>query len=485
MIWEIEDGPRAVEGLDERGRPRPEYAAALGLVSAPIGRRVLATFAEVLFVTILQLPLLIGALPALISLAGSPTPIDDLFGRGDAVWIIVFAGVPYALTTVFIIVQLVLLGRRGVTLGKALTGLRAVNVATLERPKFWRGAVVRYLVLSASFLLPLIGPLLVIALSPLFDPQRRRRGWPDLAAAMWIVDIKKGLNPYDAKRMRIARKTVATDLKDEKASLPSLATPVSAPTSDVYIPVARNRGGVVGAPRERTGAAPAGDGEYAGPPAPIQASPFAGPADPYAQPAPLPSRGPQAPVVPVEPARPAPEPAASVLPASPPPAAAPSAASASAPVPAGHPVSETFSVASETLLPQGETWSPPSLMEGEREASLPSAPAPVAASLVIDTGETVTVGTEGAVIGRSPRTAGEDAAAAPIAVPDTTMSVSKTHVALRWQDGSLVAVDLGSTNGSAVLRGGAESELTPGVGMPLRSGDTLRFGDRHATISIA
>jgi hypothetical protein len=217
-----------------------------------------------------------------------------------------------------------------VTLGKALTGLRAVNVATLERPKFWRGAVVRYLVLSASFLLPLIGPLLVIALSPLFDPQRRRRGWPDLAAAMWIVDIKKGLNPYDAKRMRIARKTVATDLKDEKASLPSLATPVSAPTSDVYIPVARNRGGVVGAPRERTGAAPAGDGEYAGPPAPIQASPFAGPADPYAQPAPLPSRGPQAPVVPVEPARPAPEPAASVLPASPPPAAAPSAASADA-----------------------------------------------------------------------------------------------------------------------------------------------------------
>jgi len=118
-------------------------------------------------------------------------------------------------------------------------------------------------------------------------------------------------------------------------------------------------------------------------------------------------------------------------------------------------------------------------MEGERE------PASVAASLVIDTGETVTLGTEGAVIGRSPRTAGEDAAAAPIAVPDTTMSVSKTHVALRWRDGSLVAVDLGSTNGSAVLRGGAESELTPGVAMPLRSGDTLRFGDRHATISIA
>lgn len=463
MIWEIEDGPRAVEGLDERGRPRPEYAAALGLVSAPIGRRMLATFCEALFVVILQLPLLIGALPALISLVGSPTPIDDLFGRGDAVWIIVFAGVPYALTTVFIIVQLVLLGRGGVTLGKALTGLRAVNVATLERPKFWRGAVVRYLVLSASFLLPLIGPLLVIALSPLFDPQRRRRGWPDLAAAMWIVDIKKGLNPYDAKRMRIARKTVATDLKDEKASLPSLATPVSAPTSDVYIPVARNRGGVVGAPRERIEAPPAADGEYAGPPAPIQASPFAAPADPFAQPAPLPSRGPQAPVVPVDPARSAPAPA---------------------PLPAGHPVSETFSVASETLLPQGETWSPPSLM-AEREAPSASASVPVAASLVIDTGETVTVGTEGAVIGRSPRTAGEDAAASPIAVPDTTMSVSKTHVALRWQDGSLVAVDLGSTNGSSVLRGGAESELTPGVGMPLRSGDTLRFGDRHATISIA
>lgn len=468
MIWEIEDGPRAVEGLDERGRPRPEYAAALGLVSAPIGRRMLATFCEVLFVAILQLPLLIGALPALISLVGSPTPVDDLFGRGDAVWIIVFAGVPYALTTVFIIVQLVLLGRGGVTLGKAMTGLRAVNVATLERPKFWRGAVVRYLVLSASFLLPLIGPLLVIALSPLFDPQRRRRGWPDLAAAMWIVDIKQGLNPYDAKRMRIARKTVATDLKDEKASLPSLATPVSAPTSDVYIPVARNRGGVLGAPKERAGGGERPAAEE-GPFAPIQESPFAVDSAPAAA---QPTREP------VALARQAAEP-----PAAPAPAAAPEPASAPQPTPRPEPIEESATPSSsvapaETLLPgaTSSTWSAPDLM--------PSADAAPTASLVLDSGEQLDVPATGAVLGRAPSVAGADAGAAPLPVADSTKSVSKTHVALRWVDGALVAVDLGSTNGSGVIRDGAETELDAGVPATLRSGDTLRFGDRHASVRL-
>jgi hypothetical protein len=473
VIWEIEDGPRAVEGLDERGRPRPEYAAALGLVSAPLGRRVLATVYEGLLVLLLQVPMFVFAFPALVDAALSENPVDTIFGRDDALWIVLAALVPYALTTAFILLQLVLLGRGGVTLGKAMTGLRAINVATLEKPKFWRGAVVRYLVQVGSFLIPLLGPLLVIALSPLFDPERRRRGWSDLAAGTWLVDIKLGLNPYDAKRMRIARKTVATDLTDEKTALPSLATPISAPLTDVYIPVARNRGGVVGAPRERAPGAPADPAPDAGPMAPIQASPFAdGPAV-----APLPTRGPQVPVVPA--ARTHGPVDVAALPEV-------SMADAAAPPAARH---DPLAVSSETLLPRGETtsWSPPSLMDAPAEAPA-AAPAPAApqraASLVLDTGETITVTDAGVVLGRSPSPAGDDGGAVAVPVADPSMSISKTHVALRWSGGALVAVDLGSTNGSAIIRDGAEHELPPGEAAGLRTGDTLRFGDRHATVGI-
>lgn len=473
MIWEIEDGPRAIEGLDERGRPRPEYAAGLGLVPAPIARRILAMVIEGLFIGLLQLPMLLVALPAIIGAVGTADPADAVFGRPDAVWIVVTFVVPYALTTVFLLVQLILFGRRGVTLGKAFTGLRAVNVKTLERPRFWRGAVVRYLVQVASLLVPVLGPLLVIALSPLFDPDRRRRGWPDLAAQTYLVDIRKGLNPYDAKRMRIARKTLATDLRDEKASLPSLATPASGPATDVYIPVARNRGGVLGAPKERAGGGERPAAEE-GPVAPIQESPFAVDSAPAAAP---PTREP------VVLARQAAEPPAPV--ASPAPAAAPAPGPASAPQPTPRPepieepATPSSSVApAETLLPgaTSSTWSAPDLM--------PSPAAAPTASLLLDSGEQLEVPATGAVLGRAPSVAGADAGAAPLAVADSTKSVSKTHVALRWVDGALVAVDLGSTNGSGVIRDGAETELDAGVPATLRSGDTLRFGDRHASVRL-
>ena len=39
MIWEIDDKSETIEGLDEAGRPDPAYAAALGLLPAPLGRR--------------------------------------------------------------------------------------------------------------------------------------------------------------------------------------------------------------------------------------------------------------------------------------------------------------------------------------------------------------------------------------------------------------------------------------------------------------
>ncbi len=256
MIWEIDDRAPVIEGLDAHGRPDPAYAASLGLLPAPRGRRVLAALLEWFLAGLITIPAFIVLVPLLTQIAAGAFDAERFFARDDLVWIIVAVAVSQGLMTVFIIVQLVLHGRKGVTLGKAICGIRSVNVKTLERPRFWRGAVVRYLVAYVSLVIPLIGPLLVVVLSPLFDIERRGRGWLDLAAGTWFVDVRKGLNPYDQKRMRIARKRVKTPEHQEKAPLPSLATPMARDAVAEYVPSARLSGGVIGAHRSTPSAAP-------------------------------------------------------------------------------------------------------------------------------------------------------------------------------------------------------------------------------------
>ncbi|WP_181905724.1 RDD family protein, partial [Microbacterium bovistercoris] len=259
MIWEVDSGERAIEGLDALGRPDPGYAKALGLVPARSGMRVLSTLTELLVAVLLALPATLVLTPIALSItAGTFDPVA--FGeRGDLIWLLVAVISSYVLIFAYTLVQLILHGRKGVTLGKAIFGIRSVNVRTLERPGFWRGAVVRYLILGASFVVPVIGPLLVIAISPFFDGERRGRGWPDLVAATWFIDVRKGLDPYDVKRMRIARKQQNVTLHEEKAPLPSLATAVDRPGTAEYVPTGRFSGGVLGARRLNgaTDAAPA------------------------------------------------------------------------------------------------------------------------------------------------------------------------------------------------------------------------------------
>lgn len=415
MIWEIDDGARSVEGLDASGRPDPGYAAALGLLPAPYTRRAAATSIEVLVYLLLQLPVLLVAMPALVSVMGEQSPAAAMTQRDDAVLVLVCALASSVLTTAFVLVQLILHGRKGVTLGKGLMGIRSVNVRTLERPGFWRGAVVRYLVLYGSFLVPLLGPLLVIALSPLWDTRRRGRGWPDLAGATWFVDIRRGLNPYDVKRMRIARKTVATDLRDERPELPSLATSEMQRGPAPFIPATRSRGGVLGA------------------------------------------HGVEAPAAPSVPP-PAPAPSASATWAPPVLLDAPPAPAAAAPAPEAVP-------AVPAVAPAAAAASPPP-----------------AYSLVLDAGDVIVLGGSGVLLGRAPAAAADDLGVAMVPVADTTMSISKTHLAVLRRGREIVAVDRHSTNGSAIVRGGAEHRLVPGQPAIVHPGDTLTFGDRSATV---
>lgn len=488
MIWEIDDRARTVEGLDADGRPRPEYAASLGLVRAPIGRRVLATVIEALVVVLLQLPLLLIVLPAVVPAVSAADPVATLTARGDVVFILVAGLAGWVLSTAFLLTQLILLGRRGVTLGKALTGLRVVNVRTLERPGFWRGAIVRYLVLCGSMIVPLLGPLLVIALSPFFDPARRGRSWPDLAAATWLVDVRRGLHPYDEKRMRIARKTVATDLLDVKPELPSLATPGAQTAAGAYVPLARNKGGVLGAVRSTPGPSVIGATDAADDeprpdiPTTVAPAPFAAPAPavaavPPAVPAP-PRDAPAAAVTPGAVVAPVPGAAAWTPPpllGEPAPAPTPAAASEPpAPSPTSNGTDTAAGAAAAVPAPSADVDAPAG----------PAASAHPTVELTLDSGETIAVVGGGIVLGRAPAVGPEDHDVTPVPVADPSRSISKTHWALVRRGAELVAVERGSTNGSVLVRAGAEQVLEPGRPVEVRHGDTIRFGDRSAVLAL-
>lgn len=286
MIWEIDQPEDRPDGVDAMGRPDPAYAAALGLVRAPFGRRSLAFLLDILIWAFLQLPLWLGAVPLLLKLATGAISPYGLVNHPCFVLATVMASITVALSLAFLIVQWVLQARRGLTIGKGFTGLRSINVRTLEKPG--AGAVLlRALIVGLAGVIPVIGTAVILA-SPTFDPQERGRGLHDRAARMWLVDIRRGLNPYDEKRMRIARKTVKAEPVPERPERPSLATPTRPGARPDYRPGNRISAGVLGVNRGSDGR-PAATEDAAASAAPgvIDAAP--GLATPRVGPAPTPA----------------------------------------------------------------------------------------------------------------------------------------------------------------------------------------------------
>ncbi|WP_300679209.1 RDD family protein [Nocardioides sp.] len=376
-IWEVGQDEAEIEGLLPDGTPDPAYAKAIGLVQAPLERRVAASLIDVAGWLVLQIPCLILTLPLVLKLVRGKISWFGFTHHPHFVLAMVVLGATAVLSLAYCVANVLLNGARGVTLGKGIVGLRNVNVRTLERPGIGR-ALLRVLVIWAPAVV-VVGPILVL-ITPLWDSTGRNRGWADLAAGTWMVDIRAGLHPYDVKRMRIARKTHTAEPVDPRAPLPSLT---SADAGPVYRPAGRVSAGVLGS-------TPAGD--LRGTPAPARA---------------------RTPLIP-------------------------------------------------------PNYEPP-----RRVAPLPL-------WLVLDTGERIEVGTA-LLLGRGPVSSEATAGATPVAVADTTYSVSKTHLLVRRGTGAgegVEVVDQGSTNGTAIIRDGVERLLT--AGQPARAvlGDTIRFGER-------
>lgn len=230
-----------IPGVGADGRADPAYAAGLGLRPAPTGRRSAAFAIDAVGWALLSVPSALGAIHLLPVLAGG-TATDAAALAGP----LLLMGVGQVLLTAYGITQLALHGRRGVTIGKASLGLRSVNVATFDRPGFWR-VVLRALVLWASqVVLPVVGPALCFA-SGLWDPEARGRSWLDRVGRCLVVDARHGLDPFDGPALRHARRRLEAAPRPERAVLPSLASD-RAVDERTFIPAARSSSGVVAAP---------------------------------------------------------------------------------------------------------------------------------------------------------------------------------------------------------------------------------------------
>ncbi len=493
VIWEVGDDEKVIEGLDEFGNPDPAYAAALGLVRAPFGRRALAAVIDLVVYLVLQVPYWVFTLPLLLKLYLGRISLYGFVNHPSFVLALVMAGISFVLTLAFCIVQLVLHGRKGVTIGKGLMGIRSVNVKTLERPGFWR-MVLRAVVLLASGLL-VIG-LVLFCLSPLFDPAKRGRGWHDLVGQNWYVDVRKGLQPYDEKRMRIARKMVTAEPVAAQKAMPSLATPAAQGGPGEYRPGGRVSAGVLGVARPH-GAGPRPEVGLSGveeAPAPAQAPqsapgrPVVGGYRPAAQDGPAGanahaqdradlSSGSAAPPAPSP--QPTYQPPAPAVPEIPQPHPTGTSGGMVTGTPWGAPPGRSASPAEPVPAQQGPPVRPenaPEPLPAEVAQTRMQAPGYV---LYLDDGNQVPL-TEAVVLGRDPAQNHPAGRAVPVA--DQTRSVSKTHLALTPTEGGIEVTDLGSTNGTAVVHDGAERTLEPGIPVLALTGDTVRFGERTAVV---
>nr|WP_246318703.1 RDD family protein [Leifsonia psychrotolerans] len=152
--------------------------------------------------------------------------------------------VTQAILLVYGLVQLILSGRIGRTVGKAIVGLRVVKAESLGRPGFFRVVGRSALIGVSAVFLPILGPALFL-LSPLWDAQRLGKGWHDQIVGCWVLDVRRGLDPFDAKAMRLARKAAAFESIEPSVELPDLASNADEGGNFAFFPSARSRSGVI------------------------------------------------------------------------------------------------------------------------------------------------------------------------------------------------------------------------------------------------
>jgi uncharacterized RDD family membrane protein YckC len=418
----------------------PDYAARLGLVPASAGFRSLAFAIDAAIWLLLASPIVIGV---------------GMAATGDTSLVpVILLGSGYVLVFVFSLVQLITHGRRGVTAGKAALRLRSIAVDDYARPGFWR-IVLRALVLWLStLLLIVVGPALLFA-SSLWDRERRGRSILDRIGGCWVIDARAGLDPFDAKALRHARRVVR-GRPDDGENLPSMASGADA-ASALRIPDGRSRAGVVGP--GGTGAqwaAAAGGADLSL----IDGVPGADAAARAAAPTP-------AGFAPASFAPPsAPGSAAQFFP---PVGSATPAAAAESPRPVAHAAPAAAPAASPP---------PPAEVVQAADAAPPAGTRRAQAMVRFDDGSVVRVPLEG-LIGRDPEPAAGERVDAVVRLDDPERLMSKTHAAFGQDADGVWVSDRGSRNGTQLLSpGGDVVDVAAGGRTRVPVGWTVMVGGR-------
>lgn len=106
-------------------------------------------------------------------------------------------------------------------------------------------------------------------------------------------------------------------------------------------------------------------------------------------------------------------------------------------------------------------------------------PARTTARAVVSTGEEIPLDRP-VVLGRKPRVSRVGSGAVPrlVAVPSPEQDISRSHLEIRPEGASVLVVDLGSTNGTTLLRPGQlPVRLHPNEAVLVVEGDTVDLGE--------
>lgn len=489
-------------GLSDRGaETHPELEPPLdGCVPASPLKRFLAALIDAVIASLTTLPLLIGLI-LIITQESATLLAQILVGLG--------AAIPAAYTVLIIW----LVGAKGFSLGKLIMGLRVTRFREAGSIGVLR-SLGRWILYAAVWV--------VMALSIFLDPRKHLRGFHDRAVDSVVVDVKAGRHPLLPRPDDFERASA-----DHYLGAPSV--PVTAHENLLAEPGAAWRGD--GQPEPAASQAPAtgwapqasSPSPYAPPPSPMAqdssapppmiGSPWSPPPAPHAADAHsgtdswAPPQEPwDAPAPPPGPPQPPPDhPGAQHAPPQQPPPQQPVF-----PQPGPEPSAPQQSWASQAPAPQmppaepGHSSVPSELttdawdedevdeetrmvvpdggdlgdLEQTRVSALPGPPVPTL-RLVADDGTERTV-QKPVVIGRNPSATDDQVL---FVFQDDTRSVSKTHLQIDGTGQDVTVTDLGSTNGSAILReDGSRESLVPNTPTVLPAGATLAIGDRTLTM---
>ncbi len=408
---------------------------------ASLGRRFLAAAVDQLLVGLLAAPFTVEVLRRALATARADDPAAVVVSPVGAA-----ALVGLAVAGAVSVVQWVLHGRYGWTLGRRLLGVRTVDVHS-RRPIGVLRVLLRGLVVAAGALACLVGQVAVLV-SPVLDRTGRNRGWHARAVAAVVLRAPPGAG--GPGRPRAGTQSPAVGGTPGGAPVPGLTgtpgwaalaepgtTPTDAPTSG---PGAAVQGAVpatrpAGPPAERASSAPR-------PTVPTTTGGLV--------------------LAPVDPPRAAPDLDTRALPL----------VRAAAAARAAETVEEPPGLAPELELTRPAPPRPDVVPEPRRGGAR-------GLRVALDDGRTLTV-ERVALLGRNPS---PGPGVQVVRVTDPERSVSKTHLELAADARGAWVTDRGSTNGTVVtLPDGAQVVCRVDHPVRLRPGCVVAFGDRSLRV---